>query len=283
MTATDTGRRGRAAGALRSGSAKPGSWLSYWVVLVAAVAIWQAWASSHHSPFFPPPSAIVAHMYHLWFSAPAAHVFLTRDATGNVLPSLGRLVGGLAIAAAVGVPAGIAIGRSPAAAGFADPLLQFARALPPVALITVFIAIFNLGTQMEIAFIAFGTVWPILLNTIDGARSLDPLQVETARVFAMPAHQRLTRLIVPAAMPRMFAGFRLSLSLALLLMVFSELVGSSNGVGYEMNNASNSFDLTGLWSGIVLLAILGIVLNAALLAVERRVLRWHRGARRILN
>jgi ABC-type nitrate/sulfonate/bicarbonate transport system permease component len=162
-----------------------------------------------------------------------------------------------------------------------DPLLQFARTLPPVALVTVFIAIFKLGTPMEVAFIAFGTIWPILLNTIDGARSVDPLQAETARVFALPAHQRLTSLIVPATMPRMFAGLRLSLSLAVLLMVFSELVGSSNGIGYEMNNASSSFDLTALWAGIMLVAILGIVLNALLAGVEHRALRWHRGARRL--
>jgi ABC-type nitrate/sulfonate/bicarbonate transport system permease component len=275
----------RARGSLLSRAAGTGPskrhWLLRLVVLIVAVGLWQLWTSSHHSPFFPAPSAIVARMYQLWFSGPAAHVFLTRDATGNILPSLGRILGGLAIAAAIGIPAGIALGRSAALSGFADPLLQFARTLPPVALVTVFIAIFKLGTEMEIAFIAFGTIWPILLNTIDGARSVDPLQVETARVFALPAGQRLTRLIVPATLPRMFAGLRLSLSLAVLLMVFSELVGSSNGIGYEMNNASSSFDLTALWSGIVLIAILGIVLNAVLAGVERRVLRWHRGARRL--
>ena len=275
---------GRVPGSLVSRAAGTGTARRYWllrlIVLVAAVGLWQLWASSHHSPFFPPPSAIVARMYRLWFSAPAAHLFLTRDATGNLLPSLARILGGLAIAAAIGIPAGIAIGRSGALSGYVDPLLQFARTLPPVALVTVFIAIFKLGTQMEIAFIAFGTIWPVLLNTIDGARSVDPLQVETARVFALPAGQRLARLIVPATMPRMFAGLRLSLSLAVLLMVFSELVGSSNGIGYEMNNASSSFDLTALWSGIVLVAIFGIVLNALLSGVEHRVLRWHRGARR---
>lgn len=283
MVSARTG--GRAPGRLVGRAAGTGVTKRYWllrlVVLVAAVGIWQLWAGSHHSPFFPPPSAIVARMYHLWFSGPAAHAFLTRDATGNVLPSLARILGGLGIAAAIGIPAGIALGRSAALSGFVDPLLQFARTLPPVALVTVFIAIFKLGTEMEIAFIAFGTIWPILLNTIDGARSVDPLQVETARVFALPAGQRLTRLIVPATMPRMFAGLRLSLSLAVLLMVFSELVGSSNGIGYEMNNASSSFDLTALWSGITLVAILGIVLNALLAYLEHRVLRWHRGARRL--
>ena len=269
--------RSRAAGTGATGR----YWLLRVIVLVAAVGIWQLWAGSHHSPFFPPPSAIVAQMYHLWFSGPAAHVFLTRDATGNVLPSLARILGGLAIAAAIGIPAGIAIGRSRALSGYLDPLLHFARTLPPPALITVFIAIFKLGTEMEIAFIAFGTIWPILLNTIDGARSVDPLQAETARVFGLPAGRRLASLIVPATMPRMFAGLRLSLSLAVLLMVFSELVGSSNGIGYEMNNASSSFDLTALWAGIMLVAILGIVLNALLAGVEHRVLRWHRGARRL--
>lgn len=256
-------------------------WLLRLVVLVAAVGLWQLWSSVNHSPFFPAPSVIVARMYQQWFTGPASHLFMTRNATGNILPSLARVLGGLAIAAVIGVPAGIALGRSASISGFAGPLLQFARALPPVALVTVFIAIFKLGTEMEVAFIAFGTIWPILLNTIDGARSVDPLQMETARVFAVPAGQRLTRLIVPATMPRMFAGLRLSLSLAVLLMVFSELVGSSNGIGYQMNNASNSFDLTALWSGIAMLAILGIVLNALLAAVEHRVLRWHRGARSI--
>ena len=128
--------------------------------------------------------------------------------------------------------------------GYLDPLLQFARALPAVTLVPVFIALFRLGTQMEVATITFGTIWPILLNTIDGARSVDPLQMDTARVFRLPGWPRLTRLIIPATMPRFFAGLRLSVSLALVLMVFAELAGSSNGLGYEMNNAESSFDMT---------------------------------------
>ena len=130
---------------------------------------------SHHSPFFPPPSAIVARMYDLWFSGPATHLLLTRGATSNILPSLGRVCGGLAIAIAVGVPLGIALGRSAAASAYLEPLLHFGRSLPAVAFATVFTIAFSLGTQSEIAFIAFGTTWPILLNTIDGARSVDPL------------------------------------------------------------------------------------------------------------
>jgi ABC-type nitrate/sulfonate/bicarbonate transport system permease component len=254
-------------------------WLWRWVVLVAGVGAWQLWASGHHSPFFPPPSAILARMYHLWFSGPASRLFLTPNATGNLLPSLWRTLAGLAIATVIGVPLGIAIGRSRAISGYLEPLLQFGRALPVVTLAPVFLALFKIGNQMEIATIAFGTVWPILLNTIDGASSVDPVQLETARAFRLSAGQRLSRLIIPSALPKIFTGFRLSLSLALILMVFSELVGSSNGIGYEMLNAQNSFDLTELWCTIVLLGILGYLLNAILNGAQRKVLGWHRGAR----
>ena len=254
-------------------------WLWRWVVLVAGVGAWQLWASGHHSPFFPPPSAILARMQHLWFSGPASHLFLTPNATMNLLPSLWRALAGLAIATVIGVPLGIAIGRSRAMSGYLEPLLQFGRALPVVTLAPVFLALFKIGNQMEIATIAFGTIWPILLNTIDGASSVDPVQLETARAFRLSAGQRLTRLIIPSALPKIFTGFRLSLSLALILMVFSELVGSSNGIGYEMLNAQNSFDLTELWCTIVLLGILGYLLNAVLNGAQRKVLGWHRGAR----
>jgi len=92
-------------------------WLWRCVVLVAGVGGWQLWASAAGSTFFPPPSTIVTRMHRLWFSGPAAHLFLTADATGNLLPSLGRVLAGLAIATAIGVPLGIALGRSPAVTG----------------------------------------------------------------------------------------------------------------------------------------------------------------------
>ena len=164
--------------------------------------------------------------------------------------------------------------------GYLNPLLQFARALPVVTMAPVFIVLFKIGTQMEIATIVFGTVWPILLNTIDGAATVDPVQLETGTGVPLSPWERLVWVIVPAALPKAFAGFRLSLSLSLILMVFAELVGSSNGIGYEMSNATNSFDMTFLWSTIVLLGILGYLLNALLGGAERLALAWHTANRR---
>jgi ABC-type nitrate/sulfonate/bicarbonate transport system permease component len=263
-----------------SGEVKTPRWLPRWLVVAAGTAAWQAWAAWRRSPFFPPPSAITARMYHLWFSGPASRLLLTPGATANILPSLGRVGGGLAIAVAAGGPAGIALGRSAVLAGYLDPLVHAGRSLPAVALVTVFIAVFRLGTQMEVAFIAFGAIWPILVNTADGARSVDQVQEETARAFRLTAGQRLTRLIMPAAAPKFFTGLRISVSLSLVLMVIAELTGATSGIGYQMANASSTFDLTGVWAGIVLLSILGYGMTAAVLAAEHHLLAWHRGARR---
>jgi ABC-type nitrate/sulfonate/bicarbonate transport system permease component len=256
-----------------------GRHLTRWLVIAAAAGLWELWARAQQSPFFPPPSSILARLYHLWFAGPAAHLFLTPDATGNLLPSLGRILAGLAIAAVLGGAGGLALGRSRAGAAYLDAMLQFVRALPPVTLVPVFIAIFALGTPMEVATIAFGTIWPVLLNTADGASSLDPVLADTARAFRLPGWLRLVRLIIPAALPKFFAGLRLSVSLSLILMVFAELAGSSNGLGYEMNNAESSFNMTSLWAALVLIAILGNLLNAAELAAEHKLLAWHRNAR----
>jgi len=254
-------------------------WTRQWIVLAVCVWLWQLWASARKSPFFPPPSTIFSHMRQIWFSGPASHLFLTSDATGNILPSLYRIALGLAICVVIGVPLGIALGRSPMVTAILNPLLQFCRSIPVVTLAPVFFAFFQIGTQMEVATIVAGTIWPLLLNTIDGASTVDPVQIETASAFRLSGWHRLTRVIVPAALPKILTGFRLSLSLSLILMVFSELVGSSNGIGYEMNTASQSFDLPGLWSTIVLLGILGFVLNGVLYGVERWALRWHYGMR----
>jgi ABC-type nitrate/sulfonate/bicarbonate transport system permease component len=260
-------------------------WTRQWIVLAVAVWLWQLWASSRqraHAPvaaFFPPPSTILSHMRQIWFSGPASHLFLTSDATGNVLPSLYRIALSLAISTVISIPLGIALGRSPLVTAILNPMLQFSRSIPVVTAAPVFFALFALGTPMEVATIVSGTIWPLLLNTIDGASTVDPVQIDTAHVFRFSGWHRVTRVILPAALPKILTGFRLSLSLSLILMVFSELFGSTNGIGYEMNNAGQASDLPGVWSAIVLLGILGYVLNAVLYGVERRILRWHHGMR----
>ncbi|WP_345627246.1 ABC transporter permease [Rugosimonospora acidiphila] len=251
-----------------------------WLILAVLVLVWEAGTRPARNVFFPPPSTIVVRMYHLWFSGPARHGFLTAAAIGNILPSLARMAVGLGVATVAGVLLGLALGRSRRVFAYLDPLLQFLRVIPPPTLVPVFIVLLHLGTPMQVTSIAFSVVWPILLNTADGARSIDLVQLDTARVFRLSAATRLRKIIIPAAMPKVFAGLRLSLTLSLILMVFSELLpGTANGIGFELTDAQSRSDLRTVWAAIVLLGILGYLLNALLLLAERRVLAWHRAAR----
>jgi ABC-type nitrate/sulfonate/bicarbonate transport system permease component len=254
------------------------AFLHRWLALAVGVALWEVGTRAARSPYFTPPSRIAARMHHLWFSGPASHLFLTTDAMDNLVPSLTRMAVGLTASVVAGVTLGIALGRSERVFAYLDPAFQFARVIPPPTLVPMFIVLFELGAEMQIASIIFSAIWPILLNTTDGARSVDRLQMETARVFKLSAADRVLRIIFPSTLPKIFAGLRLSLSLSLILMVFSELLpGTANGIGFELTDAQSRSDLPTMWSAIVLLGILGYVLNSVLLVVERRVLAWRRG------
>lgn len=253
-----------------------------WLVLAVAVGVWELATRASGSVFFPPPSKIVSHMRTLWFDGSASRLFLNETATGNILPSLGRMALSLLLAMLAGLVFGLALGRSERAYAYLDPAFQFFRAIPPPTLVPVFIVLFNVGTPMQVASIVFSAVWPILMNTADGARTVDALQLETAKVFRLSAATRMRLVILPAALPKIFAGVRLSLSLSLILMVFSELLpGTANGVGFQLTDAQSRSDLPTVWAVIVLLGILGYLLNAALTAVERRALGWHLASRRV--
>ncbi|OLZ74609.1 nitrate ABC transporter permease [Streptomyces sp. IMTB 2501] len=261
------------------GDGRPGApratavpFLLRWSVLLVAAGFWELAARAQGSVYFPPPLRIARHARDLWFSGPVGHLFLTSAAVETILPSLGRMAAGFAFAAVAGITLGIAMGRSRAAYALCDPVLQFARAVPPPALVPVFVVVFDFGTPMQVASIAFSAVWPVLVNSAEGARATDPLRLEVAAVLRLTAPERLWFLILPSALPRIFAGLRLSLSLSLILMVFSELLpGSDNGIGFTLTDAQTRSDLLTVWSALLLLGALGYLLNTGLLAVERRL------------
>ncbi len=246
---------------------------------LAIIIAWQIAAAQAGSVFFPTPLEIVVRSGELWFSGPPSHFFLSEGVFKDVLPSLMRLLGGWALAVVVGGSLGVLVGRSRVVSDIIDPALQFLRAIPGPALIPIFIILLGTEATMRVSLIAFGSVWPILLNTIEGVRTVDPVQIDTARSFQLPFMARMRRIVLPAAMPKIMAGMRVSLSLSVILMVVSELVASTNGIGYRILNAQMMLLLTDMWCGMLLLALLGYGLNATFLQVERRVLAWHRGAR----
>jgi ABC-type nitrate/sulfonate/bicarbonate transport system permease component len=240
-------------------------------VPLAIVALWQLWATNRDDPKFPPPSTILGKFQDMWlFSEFGTHV----------VPSLERIGLGFAIAVAAGIAIGIPLGLSRPARLWAMPHIEYWRAMPPPALLPISIVLLHsIGNVQKVAFIAFFCLFPVLLNTIDGVRGIDPTFLETARSYGLGRIERIRRVVVPAAFPQIVTGMRIGLSLAVIMMVLSEYFSSTSGVGYVLLISKNTFDFGPMWAAILLIGVLGYVLNVLFLVVERRLLAWHRGWR----
>jgi ABC-type nitrate/sulfonate/bicarbonate transport system permease component len=243
-------------------------------VLVGLIVVWQVLTSVTDSPFFPTFGEAATRLWNNWLTNP---VFLG----GHLVPSLGRLLAGWLAAVVLGITVGTLMGLSTRLNDYVDPIAQFLRAIPPPALLPLFIVLLGIGDAMKVTMILFGVIWPIILNTIDGVRSVDSLHLDTARIFGISRRDVLFRVILPSAGPKIFAGLRVSLSIAIILMVISEMVATINGIGFTLVQAQRNFRTLDVWAGILMLGLLGYGLNAVLTLVERRVLRWQRGAYRL--
>jgi ABC-type nitrate/sulfonate/bicarbonate transport system permease component len=239
-------------------------------VPVLALLIWGIASSGSDTYYFPPLTDILETFADTW---------LFERVGSDVVPSLLRMGAGYAIAVVVAISAGLLLGMSRRARRAAAPIVEFLRAIPPPALLPFAILVIGVGNSMKVFIIAFVCIWPILLNTIDGVTGVDPTLRDTTRVYGIDGGDRVLRVMLPAAAPQIFAGMRTSLSLALILMVISEMVASTNGIGYFVLQSQRTFAIPEMWSGILLLGILGYTLNGIFVLIERRVLRWHRGAR----
>ncbi|MGO2110490.1 MAG: ABC transporter permease [Pseudoclavibacter sp.] len=252
------------------------------LVLVVFFAVWELVGRAISSPFFPPISAIFTRFLDVWFSGPPSSLFLTDRVGTDLLPSLGRLFGGWVIGAIAGVLFGLLIGRYKNFGYFVEPIIHFARAIPPPALLPIFFILLGIDNTMMVSLIAFAVVWPVLLNTIDGVRSVESLHLDTGSVFEFGRLKVFFGIMLPSAAPKIFAGLRVSLSIALIVMVVAEMT-SSSGLGYNVVNAQRTYNFLDMWAGILVLGILGYLLNTILAAIETRATKWHAGSREGLS
>jgi ABC-type nitrate/sulfonate/bicarbonate transport system permease component len=239
------------------------------LVPLALLGLWAVWSAGSETFYYPPLTDILETFNETW---------LFERVGSDVVPSLLRLGAGYAIAVVVAVLVGIPLGLSRTARSAASPIVEFLRAIPPPALLPLAIVVIGVGDSMKILIIAFVCLWPVLLNTIDGIRGIDPTLTDTTRMYGVRGLTRLRLVVLPAAAPQIFAGMRTSLSLAVIMMVISEMVASTNGIGFFVLQSQRSFAIPEMWSGILLLGILGYALNLLFAGVERRVLAWHREA-----
>ncbi len=242
--------------------------IEIWLPILLFTVWWFASAGST-SIYFPPLERIIGGLGDL----------LTTRFASDIVPSLRNFGQGLAIAVVLGLLIGTVLGMVPRLYRALQPLLEFMRAIPGVAILPIALFMFGIGPSMKVAVIAFGAFWPILLNTIDGVRSVDGLVREVSRSYRIRLVDYIWRVVLPAASPQIISGLRISVSLGVILIVASEYIASTEGIGYIELQSARMFQMDVMWAALLLLGVLGYVANVLFRLIEHVVLRWHRGAR----
>ena len=250
---------------IRLGRAVVGMWL-----FVVLAVVW--WVTSAHStsPFFPPLQSILRRLYELWIVGSA------KDQLGS---SLEHFAFGYAIASVAGIGIGALLWSLRTVRDATSPFVYFLYVLPTPVLVPAIMTIFGIGFTMKVVIIAFAAIWPTLLNTLDGMKGVDQVKLDSARALGLSGFGTVRSVVLPAAGPQIVAGLRNSLQVAIILMVVSEIVASTGGIGYFILTAQQSFSFVDMWTGIIVLALIGSALNLIFVLAEHRVLHWHYGAR----
>lgn len=231
------------------------------------LAVWQIGSTQGwiYPTVFPPLDAILSA---LWQGLTSGALL------DDIAISLQR--SGIAFAAAVGlaIPLGLFMGLIRAVEQALDPILQFFRQTSALALYPVFILLLGLGETSKVFVIFWATLFPILLSTIGGVKEVDRKLIEMARTYGAGSLQIFSRVVLPASMPAIFVGLRLSATTALLLLIAAEMIGANKGIGFQVMNAQYNFQIPLMFAAILLLALLGLAANAALVLLQRRLCRW---------
>lgn len=219
-----------------------------------------------NATFLPPPSAIFATF---------ARIVVSGAVVAPLLHTLALLFVGYGIGCAAAICLGILMGYSRPIYNLFEPLTELLRPIPKPALLPAIILFLGLGAKMEITIVALGAFFPVLINTLQGVRSVDPVMIDTARTFGHKTPAVWWRILLPGAAPYILAGMRISLGLGLILVITSEMLSGTGGLGDAILSAQRSFLVKESYAWLVILALFGLVLTAAFNWAERRAAFWH--------
>jgi ABC-type nitrate/sulfonate/bicarbonate transport system permease component len=236
------------------------------LLLLWELAGWRKWVS----PLSLPRMSAVA--VTLW------ELLVSGELIKEGAASLWRMFAGYFIGVVFGVLVGLLMGSFRAVYNLFEPITEILRPIPSPAYVPIAILFLGIDDEMKIFMIAFSAFFPVLLNTYSGVRGVDPVQIQTASTFGVRGIKLLWQVVLPSAAPFIFTGMRVSLAVALIVMVIAEMVAASNGIGYFVLAAQRGFKTREMFAGIVTLAVLGYLLNRVFLVIENRVLSWHHGA-----
>ena len=236
------------------------------IVPVVLASLYTLWTTTVPNPFFPTPAEIADEFQQLWLF----------DKIGtDVLPSLSNFVLGFIAATVLGITTGVLLGRIRAIRLLFTPLLDFGRSVPAIMLIPPFVLILGINDASKIAIITLGAFFPIVLATVDGMLRVDPALIDVTRSLQLSRWKEIRVAWLPAASPSIAGGMQTGMQFALILMVSSEMLAATRGIGYLTMQAQLTFDSPRVWAGIVFVAILGFTLNAVFVVAKNRVLQWH--------
>ena len=235
--------------------------------IIAFFALWEfaSRAGLIDSILIPPFTKIVVKLY---------EIIITGELPYHMAVSLRRVGMGLLIGICFSVPMGLLIGRSKKIETFLDPILQMFRQTSSLALVPVFLLLFGIKETSKVLIIYWGVQWPVLLNTINGVKNVDPVLIKSARSMGSSAVQIFLKIIIPATLPSIFTGIRLSGTTAILMLTAAEMVGASSGLGFLVYDFQIRYLIPEMFAVIATFSILGLILNYLLVFLEKRATVW---------
>ncbi|MCX5522300.1 ABC transporter permease [Streptomyces bobili] len=244
------------------------------LVLGLPLTLFGVWwfATAGSTDFYVPPLSVILQKF--------PEVWTGERLASDVVPSLVRLTVGYLLAVVIGVGLGLLVGTSRLVRDVLEPVLELFRAIPPPVLVPVIMLFAGIGDTMKVLVIVSGCMWPILLNTVEGVRAVDEVLSDTCRSYGITGPSRLWHLVLRSASPQIVTGMRQSLSIGIILMVISEMFAASNGLGFTIVQFQRTFAIPEMWSGVLLLGLLGFALSLLFRLAENRVLAWYHGLRR---
>ena len=242
-------------------------------VMAACLLAWEGWAFLRQdlAAYFPPASQVLLTL---------AQILGSGELVGHIGATLRRFAEGYTIAAAGAVTAGLCLGLWRRLYNAFEPLIELLRPMPSPATIPIAILFLGIGDEMKVAVTVYACSWPILLNTIDGVRSVDRVLVATAATFRLTPWERFWKVMLPAASPQIVTGLRVSLAIALILVTTAEMVVSDDGLGYYVLESQRTFQMPQMYAAVVALGVIGYALNRLFLALDGWAMAWHKGLTR---
>jgi NitT/TauT family transport system permease protein len=213
----------------------------------------------------PPPTAVAVQLAQIV----ASGVFVV-----PLLQTLGTLFAGYGIGCAAGITLGILMGSFRAVYNLFEPLTEMLRPIPKPALLPALILFLGLGSTMKITLVALAAFFPVLVSTVQGTRGVDVTMIDMARTFGYRQAQVLWKIVLPAAAPYIAVGMRVSLGIALVVLVVSEMLAESGGLGGALIGMQHQFMVRQTYGWLVIIAVVGFTLNALFVRAERRLTFW---------